>query len=72
MKLINGSVFLPDGKFSNADVVCSEKILDVTERAGCDIRTDIQQDTDSGMAATPTSFVNNWQKLTSSRSEIAL
>ena len=39
MKLINGSVFLPDGKFSNADVVCSEKILDVTERAGCDIRT---------------------------------
>ena len=52
MKLINGSVFLPDGKFSNADVVCSEKILDVTERAGCDIRTDIQQengaDTDCG------------------------
>ena len=44
MKLINGSVFLPDGKFSNADVVCSEKILDVTERAGCDIRTDIQQE----------------------------
>ena len=32
--------------------VCSEKILDVTERAGCDIRTDIQQengaDTDCG------------------------
>ena len=42
MKLINGSVFLPDGKFSNADVVCSEKILDVTERAGCDIRKMVQ------------------------------
>ena len=39
MKLIHGSVFLSDGKFSNADVVCTEKILNVTERAGCDIGT---------------------------------
>ena len=39
MKLIHGSVFLSDGKFSNADVVCTEKILTVTERAGCDIGT---------------------------------
>ena len=47
MKLINGSVFLPDGKFSNADVVCTEKILRVTERAGCDTETDIQQENGS-------------------------
>ena len=33
MKLINGSVFLPDGKFSNADVVCTDRILEVTEQS---------------------------------------